>query len=126
MIFLHPITKLTGPGGFVISAIMLVIILLNACKLLVSAAKRMAIFLSFALSFFPGNVCLLCVLFSLEVRDFIAFIIIVLQIKDRSSSVVITITEGSAIAREVEHGFNIYIGSSWHYTPRLIALISMS
>lgn len=40
--------------------------------------------------------------------------------KERASSVVITITEGNATSREIEHEFNVIFGESWRCTARNI------
>jgi hypothetical protein len=42
------------------------------------------------------------------------------QNKERASSVVITVIEGSATHREIEHEFNIAFGESWRCTARTI------
>ena len=41
------------------------------------------------------------------------------QIKDRSSSIAITITKGSATGREVEHEFCTYVGAGWCCATRV-------
>ena len=41
------------------------------------------------------------------------------QLKERSTSVVITVIEGEASVKELEDAFSDYIGTKWHWTARL-------
>ncbi|KAM3190599.1 hypothetical protein ACQJBY_068566 [Aegilops geniculata] len=42
------------------------------------------------------------------------------QLKERSTSVVITVVEGNASVKELEEAFSDYIGTKWHCTARTI------
>jgi hypothetical protein len=42
------------------------------------------------------------------------------QLKERSSTLVISVLEGSATVRELEHEFNVFFGSGWRCTARPI------
>jgi hypothetical protein len=109
-----PLLLLPRTRCYVLIATSLDTLSLIALLFIVSVARSWVIFRKFVKLFFLGIVWLLCVDFKYLGKGFSIFLMH--QLKERASSVVITVLEGNVGTREIENEFNQFFGARWRCT----------
>lgn len=114
---------LTREVTYLVSIVMLLAILLLLVLLFAaSVARSWVIYRKSIRMFFLGNVWLLFVVSSLLGKgSYFPDACAGKKVQEKSNSVVISVVEGSATAREIEKEFNLFFGKTWRCTARSIS-----